>query len=405
MAMTDEITEEPIDPLAEHALLAPVTPTQQRLLTAIFTPVSNPANDWPIYDYVRRVLRRSGVDVATELVAFPVITHRTRGGRQYRHVWTDGGGMTLNENSRIQLTIAGLRAEGSGGPPFADFLARVIGRIAELESEIEPDPDKPATETYDLVQVVEVVQGYNSYKQFLPLIGTILGREEPVFGCTSEFGIQGSKTWKVQLRDDLTDFIGVKDATDYVRQLLTSMGADQPLPEPTPIDVPLALIDEIGYLDAVWQARIGRPSLFGGARIASCAGLALPCATSAEFDARMNALYDVLNRIEVPLKPEDEATIKAQGRSGSLQRLRHRLATAGLPEEEFDRVDSSIGTLQDAIRIRAALHSGVEGELPKRYRALGLSFPPGPYPTTWDHIRGRCSVAIRSIRQAVETLP
>ena len=403
--MEDKRPSDPIDSLAAHPLLSPATSDQQRLLTLIVSHISNHQNDWPIYDFVWRSLRSSGIDAAAELAAFPTVTHRTRGGRTYRHIWTDGGGMALNEGSKVQVTIAGLRAEGSAGPQFADFLARVIGHMAELESEIPPDPEKPATEIRDLDEVLKPVEGYGTYKQFLPLIASILGREEPVFGCTSQFGTQGSLTWKVQLRDDLTAFIGTANATDYVRRLLTSMGADLPVSEPTPVDLPLALIDEIGYLDAVWQARMGRPSLFGGARIASCAGLALPCATSADFDARMNSLYDVFNRIEVPLDSEDEVEMKKQGRSGSLHRLRYRLAKAGLPEEEFDRVDASIGTLQDAIRIRAALHSGVEGELPKRYRALGLPFPPGSHATTWDHIRGRCSAAIRSIRQAIETLP
>jgi|GEM_PF-1201892 hypothetical protein len=400
-----EQASESTDPIANHALILPVTPDQQRLLTLIMSHISDPANDWPIYDFVARSLRQTGIDAAAELAAFPRITHRTRGGRAYRHVWTDGGGGPLNEASKVQVTIAGFRAEASAGPQFADFLARVIGHMAELESEILPDPIAPASQTYDLADVLEPVQGYKTYRPFLPLVASILAREEPVFGCTSQFGVQGSLTWKVSLRDDLTSFLGTTNATDYVRRVLISMGADRPAVEPEPVDTPLALIDEIGYLDAVWQARIGRPSLFGSARIASCAGLALPCSTSADFDARMNALYDVINRIDVRLDSEDEAELKKQGKSGSLQRLRYRLAKQGLPPEEFDRFDASIGILQDAIRIRAALHSGVEGELPIRYRALGLPFPPGPHSTTWDHIRGRCSTAIRSIRQAIETLP
>lgn len=116
----------------------------------------------------------------------------------------------------------------------------------------------------------------------------------------------------------------------------------------------------------------------------------------------MNALYDVLNRVEVTLASEDEEALK--GRPGSLQRLRARLYR-DLPEDEHARVDSSIRLLQDAVRIRAALHSGAQAELASRYRSLGLVYPPTSYGTAWDHIRGRASWAIRSIRPSVETLP
>jgi hypothetical protein len=194
----------------------------------------------------------------------------------------------------------------------------------------------------------------------------------------------------------------VTDSEDYVRRVLVSIGADQPLTTASVVDTPLSLIDEIGYLDAVWQARMRRPSLFGATRVASCAGLALPCSSSEEFDARMNALYDVLNRMDVTLEPEDEAALK--GRPGSLQRLRVRLHR-DLPEEEHARVDATISLLQDAIGIRAALHTGAQDRLPARYHALGLTFPPPEYRLAWDHIRGRTSWAIRSIRQAIETLP
>ncbi len=206
----------------------------------------------------------------------------------------------------------------------------------------------------------------------------------------------------VDLRTDLSAFVGVNGSEDYVRRLLGSIGADRPPVVASTVDTALALIDEIGYLDAVWQARTRETPLFGATRVASCAALALPCSSSEEFDARMNALYDVLNRVEVLLHPDDELELK--GRPGALQRLRARLHR-DLPEDDHARVNASLGLLQDAIRIRAALHSGAQQELPRRYRALGLAYPPADYGVAWDHIRGRASWAIRAIRQAVETMP
>lgn len=405
--MTELESEGPDQPglIAAHPLMTPLAWAQEQFVDVLFLQATS-AGSWPIFDWLRRVLRKRGIDAATELARFPAAVDRARSRRSYRHVWTDAGLGALNESSRVQLTIAGLRAEGSGGGrAFGDFLARVVGQIAEWESQVVPDPDTPPVATVELTDILRRVKGHRRYLDNLDLIGTVLSREAPILGCASRSGPLESRTWKVNLRDDLTTYLGVKDSEDYLRRLLISMGVDYPAVFPLSDDRPLALVDEMGYLDAVWQARIDRHSLFGAARVASYAGLALSCSTSEEFDSRMNALYDVLNRIDVSLSAKDEAEMKSQGRSGSLQRLRHRMRTAGLPEEDFDRVDVSIGTLQDAIRIRAGVHSGVQRELPARYRRLSLSYPPTDYGATWNDVRDRCAGAVRSIRQALETLP
>ena len=51
---------------------------------------------------------------------------------------------------------------------------------------------------------------------------------------------------------------------------------------------------------------------YSGRPVASCAGLALPCASSEEFDARLNALYDVLNRMAIALTDDEEEALKGR---------------------------------------------------------------------------------------------
>lgn len=392
------------DPLADHPLLRAVSTAQQQFIDILFACVTTHGNNWPVFDYVNRVLRSRGVDAASELALFPVAATRGNLNVGYRHIWTEGGGSAFNADSRVRLTIAGLRQESTGGGlQLAGFLARVVGKLATLEESIEPDPDATASATFDLDDdVLSHVGDSRTYKPFDSLIASVLEREPPIFGCARLSGSTEETRWLVDLRSDLSAFVGVADSEDYVRRVLISIGADQPPVAASTVDTPLALVDEIGYLDAVWQARTKEGALFGAARVASCAGLALACATSEEFDARMNALYDVLNRMEVTLSSEDEEALK--GRPGSLQRLRARL-NRDLPEEEHARTNASIRLLQDAVRIRASLHTGAQGELAGRYRALGLTYPPASYGAAWDHIRGRTSWAIRSIRQSVETLP
>jgi hypothetical protein len=400
------VTDEQIqveDSLARHPLLQSVSAAQQQFIDTLFGRITAVGNDWPVFDFVNRVLRSHGVDAATELADFPIAANRGNPNMGYRHIWTEGGGRAVNEGSRVRLTIAGLRQESTGGgKQFADFLARVVGKLATLEESIVADPDAVATAAFDLKEVLSHVAGSRTYQDFVALIASVLEREPPIFRCARLTGSAEDKIWMVDLRNDLSAFVGVTDSEDYVRRVLVSIGADRPPIVTSTIDTSLALIDEIGYLDAVWQARTASAPLFGATRVASCTGLALPCSSSEEFDARMNALYDVLNRIEVPLDLEDEAALK--GRPGTLQRLRARLHR-DLPDEDHARIDASIGLLQNAIRIRAALHFGAQDELPSRYHSLGLSYPPADYRAAWDHIRGRAAWAIRSIRQAVETLP
>ncbi len=401
--MTDNDARETQGLLANHPLLRPLTASQQWFVDTLFARITEPGNDWPTFDFVKRKLRPHGVDAANELAAFPIGANRGNPSMGYRHIWTEGGGRAINEGTRVRLTIAGIRQENTGsGRLFADYLARVVGELALLEEAIAPDPDGVANATFGLADVLSHIGGSNGYRDLVPLIASVLEREPPIFGCARLSGSAEEKTWLVDLRNDLSAFVGVTDSEDYVRRVLVSIGADQPETTASVVDTPLSLIDEIGYLDAVWQARMRQAQLFGATRVASCAGLALMCSSSEEFDARMNALYDVLNRIEVTLKPEDEVALK--GRAGSLQRLRARLHS-DLPEEEHARVDASISLLQNAIGIRAALHTGQQDKLPARYHAIGLTFPPEDYRVAWDHLRGRASWAIRSIRQAVETLP
>jgi hypothetical protein len=249
---------------------------------------------------------------------------------------------------------------------------------------------------------VHSVPGLKHFGIYLPLFAPVLEREVPLWGSTwSKDDQSGTPRYNIDVKSDLTAFVGTEGIADYLSRLLEVMGSNRPVADPAPLDVPLALVDEMGYLDAVWQARTKRSALFGAAQVSTYTGLVLPCASPEDFDSRMNALYDVLNRLEVPITEE---TPEMKGRTGTLQRLRAQLLLE-LPDDDAARVTESIKVLQAAVSVRAALHTGRQSDLPRAYGALGLTFPPQDYGRAWDHVRGRCSWAIRSIRQALETLP
>ncbi len=175
--------------LATHPLLRPLTASQQRFVDTLFARMTVPGNDWPTFDFVKRKLRPHGIDAATELAAFPIGANRGNASMGYRHIWAEGGGHVVNEGSRVRLTIAGIREESTGaGRPFADYLARVVGKLAILEESIAADADTVAVATFDLAVVLSGVGGSNTYRDFVPLIASVLEREPPIFGCARPSG-------------------------------------------------------------------------------------------------------------------------------------------------------------------------------------------------------------------------
>ena len=399
--MDDDREDKPAEP--KHVLLAPLDAGQKVLVDLVFERAVVAGQQWPVYNYLVRTMRKAGHDAERVLLSFPVAENRHNQSLRYRHFFTAGnGGAAQRRDARIHLTIVGLSTAEAPGPAIANFLTGMIAVLARRERDIVPDPDAEVSYTFDLNDIVHSVPGFQRYGIYLPLFASVLEHEVPLWGSTwSKDDRGGIRHYQIDLKSDLTAFVGTDGTADYLSRLLAVMGSNSPVAGPAPLDVPLALVDELGYLDAIWQARTKRSALFGAAQVSSCAGLVLPCASPEDFDSRMNALYDVLNRIEVPIT-EDAPEMK--GRTGSLQRLRAQLLL-DLPDDDAARVDESIKVLQAAVSVRAALHTGRQRDLPRACEALGLTFPLRDYGRAWDHIRGRCSWAIRLIRQALETLP
>ena len=72
------------------------------------------------------------------------------------------------------------------------------------------------------------VARHQTYGSYLPLVASILEREPPLFGCARPTGDASDPTWLIELRNDLSLFLDVADATDYVRRVLISIGANEP---------------------------------------------------------------------------------------------------------------------------------------------------------------------------------
>lgn len=379
-----------------HPLLEPLSEPQQALISTVAQVAFG--GSWPTYDYVRRILRRRGLDSQAVLISFPVAPNRLHGSIPYRHFWTTGGAGVVQDSNQVQLTIAGLRLAGEAGRLYGDAIVKMIGKLAEVESEIAPDPQSVVQPDFDLLDALHDAHVSRRYEDFLEQISQVLEHEPPTWN--GPFVMNTSRM--IRLYNDMSDFIGVSDCDDYLDRVLNYLGSNLPPVPITTVDQPMAIVDELGYLDAIWDSRFNEGPLLGRVQLSSAAGLVRECASQEEFDSRMNAFYDVINGVRVGLKADAEGESKLK-EERSLQRLRRRLAYE-LPGELAEGVDDSIKVLRAALRIRSAVHTGVQRELPQLYGALGLRYPPDNVTVAWNQIRGRCASAIRSIRQAVETL-
>lgn len=132
-----------------------------------------------------------------------------------------------------------------------------------------------------------------------------------------------------------------------------------------------ALGEAFDFLNAVWELQFKRPLL----RLRSLAAdgrLALPCRNRGEFDNPMNALADLLKRLDIAddLLPEDKRGIP---KDRTFARLEACLEP-DLDQADLARLKAALDLLRatNAIRV-AAQHAGA-GSLPEAFERLGLRF-------------------------------
>lgn len=168
-----------------------------------------------------------------------------------------------------------------------------------------------------------------------------------------------------------------------------------------PVVSPLALPEQLDFLDAVWQVAFRRPLLqLGGAT--HVAGLALGCRTREEFTARLTNLAGALDSLDVPpdLLPLDE------GKRGALNRVEtFALQQAGGDSEAQERIEASVTVLRNLVRIRVGLqHGDAAKRLPHHFSQLQLPYPPTDWATTWNQVQARAVDALARLRDDVRRM-
>lgn len=138
---------------------------------------------------------------------------------------------------------------------------------------------------------------------------------------------------------------------------------DVELPTVEPIS-PLELPEQFDVLDSEWRLLFG-PSkrLLKLATVHSTASLAMDCASRGDFEQRLTALADIIDKLTVAeslLSHLSEEDRKAKIR-GSLDAMEQALL-AKLPEKHHTRVSKAIKTLRSVHQIRNGMQHGTNGE-------------------------------------------
>jgi hypothetical protein len=379
---------------AVDLLLAPLTGEEAQLVDLVGRHFVASA-EWPVYDFVEGTLERNNVDAAKVLRELPSWSYSSMG--RYSLAWCGDYGAGLwvpNRDDRVALTVAGIAHTGEASLLVSSFLDLLRSCADEYAGAllVPSLPRECLQSEVELCAVLAERWTSRGAAQALAMIEKLLDRE-PINWLRPH----QAEVWRVDWQ--VGTFRGVTDASDYLTRLAAAILPPPRQPEPD-FASSLSLPESVDFLDTVWRLRFGS-RLFGLPGATKTSALALSCATSEEFDARMSAVSDLLKRMNVP-----EPTLPRGdwAKLGSLQRFGVFLA---------DRLgqDLSSGTIADALSVLRAAneirvgrqHRGADAREAEGFAALGLGYPPANWGTAWERINMQLVAALNTIRDELQS--
>ena len=170
---------------------------------------------------------------------------------------------------------------------------------------------------------------------------------------------------------------------------------------------PLGLPEQFDVLDAYWRLNFGRSlRLLDLTTATGTASLALPCGSRAEFESRLSALADILDKFRVddallpPMTEEDKAE-KIKGSLDGLQiALQHKL-----PVRHHASIDKAVRNLRRVRQARNIMQHGVttDGGLTAKLRQIGIHDAPPNWEGAWNAIRAQTADALGAIRNELRS--
>jgi hypothetical protein len=181
--------------------------------------------------------------------------------------------------------------------------------------------------------------------------------------------------------------------------------------EPTTAS-PLALHESFDYLDAVWK-NVFRKNFIQLRGAAVVGKLATPCVSSAELEAKLSALADVIKAFSIEdddLVPGHRAH-KDFAKDRTLARLQsallNRLGAGAEEEGAASQVQEAVCVLRSAVALRTGYQhtgGGAAGKLPGAFGAFGIPYPPPSPALAWARIQSAVLRALEMLRGVLRGL-
>jgi hypothetical protein len=170
---------------------------------------------------------------------------------------------------------------------------------------------------------------------------------------------------------------------------------------------PLSLPEQLDVLDAYWRLSFGkRFRLLELTTATGTASLSLPCGSRAEFESRLSALADIIDKFttdETLLPPKTEED-KAEKIKDSLDRL-HTALQHKLPVRHHASIEKAVQSLRRVREARNIMQHGVttDGGLTAKLRQIGIHDAPPNWENAWDTIRTQTADALSTIRNELRS--
>lgn len=162
---------------------------------------------------------------------------------------------------------------------------------------------------------------------------------------------------------------------------------------------PLSLPESFDVLDAMWRLAFGKTKrLVVLTTLSAPAALTLDCASRTDFESRLSALADVIDKLKVDksLLPPNLSEDEIQGSLDAVERcLLHQM-----PPVHHGSVTGAIQTLKTVRQARNAIQHTIThgGGLTAKLRDLGIHDAPPNWAGAWDTVRVRSVDALTNLR-------
>jgi hypothetical protein len=349
------------------------------------------ADQWPIRQYVAHEMASAGLDLTDVLHELPEWNHGYRAVRVLRSP-NPLPNAPPELGDRIAPTVHGLvhSAGGTADQMVKSFLAGVKVGYARQMSFL-PDPLKVKPVTLDSQALISGIR-----QQLGPFgevsagqVRLMLAGEPTTWLGVSPDADSPDWTWKLWF-EPLGPF-AVDTGPAYLAALEELIGGRPASADSRAMVEPSALPRALDHLDAVWHLLAGQ-RLFKRPGFARAASLSEAAASAVEFEARCNALYDVLSMLTVP---------KIEKVTGPLNFLREDLKQRISDPESLERATDAVATLQQVVKLRRGqAHSDAAQDSRQAAARLGVRLT-GDWADSWDRVR---RVAIEAIYALIEEL-